>query len=105
MYFVLTYHFHQLIIKNIAIWGYDDVCRHLDNYEDIRHAYLSFIPPGNVLYSLVSENDKQYFLDLKEKVVFPLLNYLENARSQLPSIVRQILAAARNAFFQHPFCG
>jgi len=40
----------------------------------------------NVLYSLVSENDKQHFSDLKEKVVFPLLNYLENARYQLPTI-------------------
>lgn len=40
----------------------------------------------DVLYSLVSENDKQHFSDLKEKVVFPLLNYLENARYQLPTI-------------------
>jgi hypothetical protein len=73
-------------IKNIAIWGYDDVCRHIDNSADIRHAFLSFILPGDVLSSLVSENDKQHFSDLKEKVVFPLLNYLENTRYQLPNI-------------------
>ncbi len=36
----------------------------------------------DVLYSLVSENDKQHFSDLKEKVVFPLLNYLENAKAK-----------------------
>lgn len=80
-------------IKNIEVWGYDDICRHIDNYEDIRHAFLSFILPGDLLSSLASENDKQHFSDLKEKVIFPLLHYLENAPEQLPNIDSAIASA------------
>ncbi|MGC1927634.1 MAG: hypothetical protein WA667_01555 [Candidatus Nitrosopolaris sp.] len=57
-------------IKNIAVWGYDDVCRFIDNSPDIRQAFLSFILPGDVLSSLLSENNKQHLSDLKEKVIF-----------------------------------
>jgi hypothetical protein len=39
-----------------------------------------------VLSSLVSENVKPHFSDLKENVIFPLVYYLENASFQLPNI-------------------
>jgi hypothetical protein len=40
-------------VPNIHVWGYDDVCRFLDNNTDIRHAYRNLITPGDVLSSMM----------------------------------------------------
>jgi hypothetical protein len=36
-------------LKGYDIWDYDKICAYLDGYEDIRHAYESFITTGDVL--------------------------------------------------------
>lgn len=40
-------------IPNIHVWGYDDICRFLDSFADIRHSYLHFITPGDILAELM----------------------------------------------------
>lgn len=40
-------------IKNIAIWGSDEVCRFLDADDSVRNAYLHFIAPGDLIASLL----------------------------------------------------
>jgi hypothetical protein len=44
--------FHQKI-PHIHVWGYDEVCRFLDLFADIRRAYFHFITPGDLLAELM----------------------------------------------------
>lgn len=39
----------QLGLKGHGVWGYDDLCRFLDNNQDVRTAYSHLITPGDVL--------------------------------------------------------
>lgn len=41
----------NLGIVDWDVWGFDDICRYLDNAEEIRKAYSGFILPGDVLVS------------------------------------------------------
>ncbi|MGA2467729.1 MAG: hypothetical protein ABSH06_25705 [Thermodesulfobacteriota bacterium] len=40
-------------IPHIHIWGYDDLCRFLDGYTEIRQSYLHFITPGDIIAELM----------------------------------------------------
>lgn len=42
------------LIPNIYIFGYDDLCRFLDNNRDIAISYSSFTLPGDVLFELTN---------------------------------------------------
>ncbi|MER5262724.1 hypothetical protein ABTZ99_11665 [Actinosynnema sp. NPDC002837] len=39
-------------LQGWAVWGGDQICRYLDNFTDIRHAFGGFITPGDVLERL-----------------------------------------------------
>ena len=39
----------KLDLKGQGVWGYDDLCRFLDNNQDVRTAYSHLITPGDVL--------------------------------------------------------
>jgi hypothetical protein len=39
----------KLGLKGHGVWGYDDLCRFLDNNQDVRTAYSHLITPGDVL--------------------------------------------------------
>lgn len=60
------------LIPNIHIYGYDEICRFLDNNRDIATAYSSFILSGDILeelYSFVKINDKK-----DKNILFRFLN-------------------------------
>ncbi|MFY1596566.1 NACHT domain-containing protein [Micromonospora sp. WMMD737] len=41
-------------IKNIAVWGADDVQRYLEQCKDVRTAFLQFIVPGDLIAELMA---------------------------------------------------
>lgn len=43
-------------IKNIHVWGYDDVARFLDGYPEIRQTYLHLITPGDLIAELMDRS-------------------------------------------------
>ncbi|MEI2397929.1 NACHT domain-containing protein, partial [Paenibacillus phytohabitans] len=45
-------YYRNCLIPNITVFGYDDLCRILDNNRDIATAYSSFTLPGDVLFQL-----------------------------------------------------
>lgn len=60
------------LIPNIYIYGYDDICRFLDNNRDIATAYSSFILSGDILQELYSHLKVS---DKKDKnILFRFLN-------------------------------
>lgn len=73
-------------IPNIFVWGYDEICRYIDNYADIRRAYVHLITPGDVLSRFLSENIDRHFTNLKKNVIAPILYYLDVYPNQLPTI-------------------
>jgi hypothetical protein len=54
-------------IKNIHVWGADEICRFLDNNSDIRTAYQEFLLTGDIIASLLGLI-KQKEKDLEEIV-------------------------------------
>lgn len=50
----LCKHYRENLIPNICIFGYDDLCRFLDNNRDVATAYSSFTLPGDVLLQLTN---------------------------------------------------
>lgn len=51
-------------IKNVHVWGADEVCRFLDSYPGIRQSYASFIVPGDLIASVMGIiNAKETNLD------------------------------------------
>ena len=50
------------LIPNIRIYGYDEICKFLDNNRDVATSYASFILPGDILqelYKSIQVNDKK----------------------------------------------
>jgi hypothetical protein len=50
------------LIPNIRIYGYDDICKFLDNNRDVATSYSSFILPADILqelYKSIHINDKK----------------------------------------------
>ncbi|MDD5548842.1 MAG: hypothetical protein PHI79_04490 [Sulfurovaceae bacterium] len=50
------------LISNIRIYGYDEICKFLDNNRDVATSYASFILPGDILqelYKSIQVNDKR----------------------------------------------
>lgn len=50
------------LIPNIRIYGYDEICKFLDNNRDVATSYSSFILPGDILqelYQFIKINDKK----------------------------------------------
>jgi len=54
---------YQTLIPNIKVFGYDDVCRMLDDNRDIATAYASFILPGDILAKLFAQLNKTNTID------------------------------------------
>lgn len=52
--------YRKEIIPNIVVYGYDDLCRFLDNNRDVAVSYSSFILPGDILSMLYNIIDKVY---------------------------------------------
>lgn len=42
----------RLRLKGWRIWHYEQICRHLDSYPEVRRTYAALITPGDVLASL-----------------------------------------------------
>lgn len=50
-------------IQHIHVWGYDDICRFLDVYTDIRQTYLHLVTPGDLIAELMDcKKDKKSLL-------------------------------------------
>ncbi|BCL83996.1 hypothetical protein ccbrp13_64610 [Ktedonobacteria bacterium brp13] len=64
-------------IPNIAIWGYDEVCRFLEKYSSVRKAYLSFITPGDIIAELM-----EYQAGKSTNLVQTVHNYMTTAFSR-----------------------
>ncbi|MGO9752065.1 MAG: hypothetical protein ACLP22_11255 [Solirubrobacteraceae bacterium] len=41
-------------IRHVRIWGYDDICRLLELFGEVRQNYLQFLTPGDVIGRLLS---------------------------------------------------
>ncbi len=54
-------------IKNIHVWGCDEICRFLDLYPDVRQPYLHLLTPGDLIAELMSKETKSKS-DLAETV-------------------------------------
>ena len=46
---------NQSLLKDYAIWDYDQIRTFLDAYEDVRNAYAAFVTPGDVLARIISQ--------------------------------------------------
>lgn len=60
-------------IKNIHVWGGDEICRFLDNNKDIRTAYAHFITPGELVSQMIG------LLDEKEKDLVEIVKLYASA--------------------------
>lgn len=60
------------LIPNIKIYGYDEICKFLDNNRDVATSYSSFILPGDILQELYKsiqvDNEKD------QKILYRFLN-------------------------------
>jgi hypothetical protein len=46
-------------IRNIHVWGYDEICRYLDNNADVSTNYLHLITPGPLIGQLIANLPKK----------------------------------------------
>lgn len=60
------------LIPNIRIYGYDDICKFLDNNRDVATAYSSYILPGDILHELYQSIKINNTRD--EKILYRFLN-------------------------------
>jgi len=51
---------YEALIKNIHVWGADEVCRFLDGLAEIRQSYAHLLVPGDVIARLIK------FIDARE---------------------------------------
>jgi hypothetical protein len=49
---------NRLALKGHDVWDYDKIRVFLDSFSDIRRAYAAWITPGDVLSSILSQNEK-----------------------------------------------
>jgi hypothetical protein len=50
---------YQTDIKNLAVWGADDVSRFLDIYPEVRTSFLHLITPGDLIAALLTAQAQQ----------------------------------------------
>jgi hypothetical protein len=46
-------------ISNIHVWGYQEINRYLDQYEDIRRTYAHLVTPGDAISSLMQGKEDE----------------------------------------------
>ncbi|MFC0435579.1 NACHT domain-containing NTPase [Kutzneria buriramensis] len=50
---------YRKLVKNIHVWGFDDVSRMLEKYVGVRTSYLHLIVPGDVIAELLAERKER----------------------------------------------
>ncbi len=69
-------------IPHIHVWGYDDLARFIDNYADVRRAYLHLITPGDLIAELM-DRGKPSKSQLAETVLLYVRGCFENEQYAL----------------------
>jgi hypothetical protein len=60
-------------VRNLAVWGADEICRFLDNTPEIKRSYLQFITPGELIAELLTHHERQ-----SNEVAITLRSYLSH---------------------------
>lgn len=68
-------------IKNIQIFGYDDLCGFIDNNRDVATSYACFITPGDILMALFSKLDSPNKSDLLARFIES--EFMDDSHSRL----------------------
>ncbi|MEV0570570.1 hypothetical protein [Dactylosporangium sp. NPDC050588] len=55
----LAFNKNRRYVKKFALWGADDIARMLDQYPEIRTAYLQFLTPGDLIAQLLGDRIKR----------------------------------------------